>query len=107
MTTVTSIRRGAIGLLLVCGTLCTLPCHAGDPFNGRTIYQQHCAGCHGASGESDMLGVPNFKRGEGLFNPDASLLQTLRDGRNMQPAFRGLLTDDELLDAIAYIRTLY
>ena len=82
------------------------PLHAGDPFNGHTIYGKHCLSCHGDSGRSNMVAVPDFSRGEGLFKADFMLIDTLKRGLGTMPAYQGLLTDSELADVITYIRTM-
>jgi len=79
---------------------------AQDIFKGREVYELHCEGCHGADGASFEPGVPDFSRGESLFAPDSELVERLREGSAMKPSFRGLLTDEELRDVIAYVRTL-
>ncbi len=80
---------------------------AGDPFKGREVYQQHCLSCHGADGRGTQLGVPDFTRGQGLLVGDLQLVETLRVGKNMMPAYQGMLSDQQLADAITYIRTLF
>lgn len=80
--------------------------HASDIFNGREVYEMHCQTCHGMDGESMEPGTPDFSLGEGLFAPDVDLVQRLRDGGGHLPSYRGLLTDEELRDVVAYIRTL-
>ena len=82
------------------------PAGASDIFKGREVYELHCEGCHGADGASFEPGVPDFSRGESLFAPDGDLVQRLREGSAMKPSFRGVLTDEELYDVIAYVRTL-
>ena len=79
---------------------------AADIFNGKEVYELHCQSCHGADGRSMELGVPDFSRGESLFRPDTDLLRELREGGGMHPAYRGMLSDDELRDVLAYVRTL-
>lgn len=80
--------------------------YAGDMYKGRTLYTTHCAACHGPTGISRMPGAPNFARQEGILKPDFTLLSTIRSGRNAMPAFQGILSDRDIMDAIAYIRTL-
>lgn len=79
---------------------------ASDIFNGREIYDMHCQTCHGMDGQAIQPGVPDFSRGESLYAPDVDLVQRLRDGGGHLPSYRGLLSDEELRDVIAYIRTL-
>ena len=80
--------------------------YASDIFNGRDVYEMHCQTCHGMDGQAMEPGVPDFSRGESLFAPDVELVQRLRDGDGHLPSYRGLLTDEELRDVVAYIRTL-
>jgi cytochrome c6 len=80
--------------------------HAADPGKGGGIYAKQCATCHGTSGISVMPGAPNFARGEKLMQPDAQLLSFIKAGKNAMPAYRGILSDADILDVIAYLRTL-
>ena len=80
---------------------------AGNPFNGAPLYMRHCANCHGDNGQSKMLNVPNFARGEGVMQSDQQLLATIKSGKGTMPGFLGLLKDEEILDIIAHIRTLF
>jgi cytochrome c6 len=38
--------------------------------------------------------------------PDPVLVQSIKAGRNAMPGFQGLLRDRDILDVIAYARTL-
>lgn len=80
--------------------------YAADPNNGGSIYSKHCVNCHGDSGVGMMPGTPNFARGEGLFKPDSEIALSIRGGRTVMPAFEGLLSENEIYDVIAYLRTI-
>lgn len=80
---------------------------AANTAQGKQIYAQNCSICHGAQGISTMPSAPDFKRGETLFQSDFALLEHLKKGKNACPAFVGLLKKQQLLDVIAYLRTLY
>ena len=80
--------------------------YAADPLQGVKLYQLHCINCHGANGAGEIPNVPDFSRGERLLQPDDTLLETIKSGKGMMPAYRGMFSDDEILDLIAYIRTL-
>ncbi len=95
--------RWLFALLLV---LTAVAAKAGDPFNGHRIYGDHCLQCHGDSGRSELVGVPDFSRGEGLFVPDEQLMETLKWGLGTMPAYQGVLEESELRDVITYIRTM-
>ncbi len=79
---------------------------AGDPFNGHTLYGQYCLSCHGDNGSGEMAAIPDLSRGQGLFQSDQQLVATLKQGLGAMPAYQGLLSDEELVDVITYIRTL-
>jgi cytochrome c6 len=81
--------------------------HAADDNKGRALYTQWCSACHGVSGRAVMPGAPNFDRGELMLRPDITLLTAIRGGKNAMPAFQGRLQDREILDVIAYLRTLH
>jgi mono/diheme cytochrome c family protein len=100
----------AIRLLLLAATLLLSPLttvDAADVFKGKTVYESYCAGCHGPSGRGEMPGTPNFTRGQQLIRPDLSLFAAISTGKNAMPGFRGILTENEMLDVITYIRTFY
>lgn len=79
---------------------------AADPVNGGQIYQSHCANCHGVNGQSDIPGTPNFSLGEGLFQSNRDLQETIENGKGVMPGYRALLKESEVFDVIAYLRTL-
>jgi cytochrome c6 len=79
---------------------------AADVFRGGELYRRHCAQCHGDDGRPVMPTAPDFTRRERLLQPDPVLLQTLRAGKGAMPAYQGLMRDRDLLDVIAYLRTL-
>lgn len=93
--------------------------HTGDAAKGETVYQQACLACHGA----DAKGIPNlgkdltaseFVKG----NSDTELLAFVKTGRpvsdpnnttgiDMPPkGGNPALTDEQITDIIAFIRTL-
>ncbi|MBI5752277.1 MAG: cytochrome c [Hydrogenophilales bacterium] len=80
--------------------------YAADMIKGGNLYAAHCAACHGASGVSVMPGAPSFARSERLLQPDMALLATIKSGKKIMPAFQGVLSDRDILDVIAYLRTL-
>jgi cytochrome c6 len=92
-----------ISLLLIAWTGLS---HAADPNKGAGLYAMHCATCHGVSGISVMPSAPNFAQNEGLMSPDGALLISIQNGKAAMPAYRGVLSAQDILDVIAYLRTL-
>jgi len=77
-----------------------------DINNGGRLYSLHCVSCHGPNGVPTMVGAPDFKRSQVLLRPDAQLTQSLKRGRGAMPAYLGIMNERELLDVVAYLRTL-
>ena len=98
------LSAGAVSAVLL---LASGASHGADPNKGRQLFATNCAICHGQTGKSVMPGAPNFDRGEGMLRPDFTLLAAIRSGKNAMPAFQGILPDRDILDVIAYLRTLH
>lgn len=81
--------------------------YAADPVKGSRLYATQCASCHGATGASAMPGTPSFAKGERMMQPDMQLVTSIKTGKNAMPAFRGILSDTDILDVVAYMRTLH
>jgi cytochrome c6 len=82
------------------------PALAANPMRGQQIYMTHCVSCHGPRGLSVSPTTPSFAKGEGLGQPDMMLMQAVQMGKKAQPPFFGILNDQQILDSLAYIRTL-
>jgi cytochrome c6 len=82
------------------------PAWAADVQRGATLYATHCAVCHGSNGTPVMPGAPNFRRMEGLMRPDLQLMSAIRNGKGAMPSYFGVLREREILDVIAFMRTL-
>ena len=91
----------AAALLLASG-----PAAAASIAKGAQLYATHCKVCHGADGTPVMPGAPNFRRMESLMRPDMQLLPAIKSGKGSMPGYFGVLRDQEILDVIAYLRTL-
>lgn len=86
----------------------SLPLQAGaiDLARGQRLYNLHCASCHGITGIPVMPDTPNLAMREGMNQPDFMLMQSLKMGKKTMPPYFGILSDQELLDVIQYIRTI-
>lgn len=82
------------------------PAFSADLMRGQQIYMAHCVSCHGPRGLSMSPNTPSFAKGEGIGQPDMMLMQTVKNGKKGQPPFFGILNDQQILDSLAYIRTL-
>ena len=87
-------------------TMLPLSASAASLINGQQLYMQHCAGCHGMNGISVIPDAKNLSRVELMAQPDQNLLDVIRSGRNMMPAYLGILNDQEIIGIINHMRTL-
>jgi len=100
------IKKLLLGLLII-SPLLSFEVIAANTADGQQLYARNCALCHGDSGLSTMASAPSFKRGEGLFQSDFDILRHIEYGKNACPAFIGIMGEQQMLDVIAYLRTLY
>lgn len=99
--------RRTLFLLLLTGGLILggfLTTNAADFTNGAKVYAEHCEFCHGSNGDG-VAGMGELKAWGQLLKPDEELFNIIRDGQSAMPGYDGLLTSDEILDVIAYMRT--
>jgi cytochrome c6 len=97
-------RTGMVAAALL--ALAAIPAGAADITRGATLYSTHCAICHGSNGSPVIPGAPNFRRMESLMRPDLQLLTAIRNGKGAMPGYFGVLRDREIMDVVAYLRTL-
>ena len=109
LSAVTRVRGRTALLILVCNLLLlglVAPAQAADPNKGAKIYSQYCRDCHGNRGVPNAPGIPDFSRNQRLMQSDLVLVKSISIGKGMMPAFQGVLSEREILDVIAYLRTL-
>jgi mono/diheme cytochrome c family protein len=70
---------------------------------GETVYSTYCAPCHGDQLVSTGQ-FPNLRR---LTPADrAKFDSTVRDGRNQMPPWRGVVSDEQVDQIWAYVRSI-
>lgn len=87
---------------------------------GRTLYEQHCAVCHGPGGKGDGPGarvvrqpMQDFSNSDAMRGvSDRFLFEIIKKGSsqfgrsNAMPSWGMKLSDDEIRTVVAYIRSL-
>ena len=78
---------------------------------GADTYKAKCAMCHGADGlaatpMAKSMKILSFKDPSMVKAPDAQLIASTTNGKGKMPAYKGKLTDAQIKDVVAYIRTL-
>jgi mono/diheme cytochrome c family protein len=84
-----------------------------DPVSGREIYVNICIRCHGIDGKGS-LGIKLVPPPADLSSPavqnrlDGTLFKRIHDGKpnTAMGAWKHALSDDEIWDVLAYVRTL-
>lgn len=79
---------------------------AGDPGKGGALYAVHCAACHGTRGEPVWPGAPDFRRPGALLKTDTQFLTLFKQGRGLMPSYLAVMKEREMLDLMAFLRTL-
>jgi len=102
------VRVGATLLFAAALFLVTPSAHAQS---GAALFKAKCAPCHGADGKGDtsmgkVLKVRDLSSEDVQKQTDAELTKITEDGKNKMPAYKGKLTDDQIKDLVAFIRTL-
>jgi mono/diheme cytochrome c family protein len=98
-----------IAALTLLGTMIALPAMAQQP--GEASYKAKCAMCHGADGTGNTpvgksLKLRSLKSPEDIRATDAELFKQTKDGVGKMQGYAGKLTDAQIQDVVAYIRTL-
>ena len=101
------IRAAAVillGAILLAG-----PAFAQAP--GADTYKAKCAMCHGADGLAatpmgKSMKIQSIKDPAMVGAPDSRLIASTTNGKGKMPAYSGKLTDAQIKDVIAYMRTL-
>ena len=80
---------------------------AGDPANGAEIYALNCAVCHGTGAEGGAVG-PTLISAEVKAKDDEHYRQTITNGvaGTAMPAWEGRLSEQEVDDLIAFLRSV-
>jgi mono/diheme cytochrome c family protein len=120
----------ALGLAAALGLLLPAAAQAADPANGKTLFEQNCASCHGTGGKGDgptgqalaAQGTPprDFTKADFKFDTDkdgkpgsdADLSNVIKNGAG---AYGGSplmapwahLGDPAIADLVAHIRTFH
>ena len=85
---------------------------AGDA--GAQVYAQRCALCHGAGGHGDgpaaaSLNPKPRNHTDGSYmnaRTDADLLNVINNGKGAMPAWKGVLSEEEITAVLKHVRSL-
>jgi len=96
----------SLAILIVFSVIYSSEAFAADIYNGKSVYKQRCAICHGDRGKAVMPGTPDLSRQQGMQKSNSYLLKRLKRGKGSCPPFGGILKDEQLNDVISFVRTM-
>lgn len=73
---------------------------------GGDTYKAKCAMCHGADGSKTTMGSKALNSADVQKMSDADLTAVIENGKGKMPAYKGKLTDAQIKDVVAYIKTM-
>ena len=102
-------QNGRIAVLAVLSASLAIPAVAQQ--SGETTYKAKCAMCHGADGTGNTpigknMKLRSLKSPEDIKLTDAELFRDTKSGVGKMQGYAGKLTDAQINDVVAYIRTL-
>lgn len=76
--------------------------------SGADVFKTKCAMCHGPDGkrENPGMGVKTLTGSDIQKKSDAELIASVSKGKGKMPAYAGKLTDDQISQVVAYVKTL-
>lgn len=109
--------RVAVGvtLIVLTGAWALAQNSGGHSTVGENIYREHCAGCHGATGDGlgpdvkELIVPPvNFRAARSRSRTDMELYLAIKRGVLFSPmhGWADRLSDQEIRDVVRYIRSL-
>ncbi len=101
-------RISAAAVILLAASIAA-PAYSQSP--GADTYKAKCAVCHGADGlavtpMAKIMPTLSFKAPQLLKSSDAQLFASTKNGKDTMKGYAGKLTDAQIKDVVAYIRTL-
>ena len=100
-------------ILSVASAVLVTPAFGEDLAKGKKIYTDKCLKCHGEKGRGDGRMAEDLSKKPADYTDeakmskftDADLKKTVKEGKKPMPAFGKKLTDEQIDDVIAYVRS--
>jgi mono/diheme cytochrome c family protein len=76
---------------------------SGDSARGEELYKASCIVCHGPAG---MGGIGPRLTGNPVLSNDQAFWKIVHEGKHVMPPLKGVVTDQQLADIRAWLKTL-
>lgn len=105
----------AVMLVILCGSWVAAQGLVGNPKRGEAVYEKQCLRCHGPKLDGDgedgrylIVRPANLRSMEVRLKSDWELLIAITNGVLFSPmhGWRNRLSDQEIMDVLAYIRMM-
>ncbi len=73
------------------------------PAPGKMLFDSKCAACHGEDGTAGIGNAANLQTSK---LDSVAIISTLTNGRNAMPAFKNVLTNEEIAQLAHYVQLL-
>jgi cytochrome c6 len=98
-------------LLILAAGVCITSCLGFAQSAGQATYKAKCQSCHGSTGIpypgiAKNLGVKPIDDPEVRKHSEAEMIKVTEEGKGKMPAYKGKLTDEQIKDAVSYLRSL-
>jgi mono/diheme cytochrome c family protein len=114
------VQTAALSVALICAVAAAAATGARQghgrtptPINPAVTYAKNCATCHGRDGRAETFKSKHRHHARDLTDArwqaeasDERILNSIRDGKGKMPAFKGKLTNEQIVSLLAYVRDL-
>jgi cytochrome c6 len=102
------IRQARVCMVALLATAVAVPVFAQS---GESTFKAKCAMCHGADGLASgsmgkMMKIPSVKSPDFIKLSESEMVADTTNGKGKMPAYKGKLTDAQIREVVAYMRSL-
>lgn len=102
------IQKARLCMVALLATAVAVPVLAQS---GESTFKAKCAMCHGADGLATgpmgkAMKIPSVKSPDFMKLSESDMVADTTNGKNKMPAYKAKLTDAQIKEVVAYMRTL-
>ena len=73
------------------------------PINGKALFEENCAKCHGSDGTRGRFGAANLQKS---VKTEDAIVERIENGKRFMPSFKKRFTAEEIRGLAGYVKTL-